>query len=223
MVRIKGANSDYTYVGSPAAAPIRENKRASPLYLEIFLCPNDMPSSVEAPHEGHWCQGTDGGCPAGEHRQAGHAKIRLDQHSGITLSARDTPALRVSERQITAAIAVDDQPEVIHLAITPAGIHLQTPDGASIQLSGSAITLTPGPASQVTINGSLTVNGDLSLTGQIHPSPSLPSPPHPYAPSPPHPSPPHPTHAHRPLPHPPQPQPRPQPARPRQPSHSPQR
>jgi hypothetical protein len=204
MVRIKGANSDYTYVGSPAEAPIRENKRASPLYLEIFLCPNDMPSSVEA-HEGHWCQGTDGDCPAEEHRQAGHAKIRLDQKSGITLSARDTPALRVSDQRITAAIAIDDQPEVIHLAITPGGIHLQTPDGASIQLSGSAITLTPGPRSQVTINGNLTVNGDLSLSGHLH-QPTL------------HPSP---THAHRPLPHPPQSQSRPQSAGSRQPSHSP--
>lgn len=202
MVRIKGANSDYTYVGSPAEAPIRENKRASPLYLEIFLCPNDMPSSVEAPHEGHWCQGTDGDCPSEAPRQTGHAKIRLDQHSGITLSARDTPALRVSDQRITAAIAIDDQPEVIHLAITPAGIHLQTPEGASIQLSGSAITLTPGPHSQVTINGNLTVNGDLSLAGHLHPST-----PHPSLP-----------HAHRPLPHSPQPRP----ARPRQPRHAPQ-
>lgn len=202
MVRIKGANSDYTYVGSPAEAPIRENKRASPLYLEIFLCPNDMPSSVEAPHEGHWCQGTGGDCPSEAPRQTGHAKIRLDQHSGITLSARDTPALRVSDQRITAAIAIDDQPEVIHLAITPAGIHLQTPEGASIQLSGSAITLTPGPHSQVTINGNLTVNGDLSLAGHLHPST-----PHPSLP-----------HAHRPLPHSPQPRP----ARPRQPRHAPQ-
>ncbi|MBD2110047.1 hypothetical protein [Nodosilinea sp. FACHB-13] len=191
MVRIKGANSDYTYMGTPAEAPIRENKRASPLYLEIFLCPNDMPSSVEAPHNGHWCQGTDGDCPAEEHRQTGHAKIRLDQHTGITLSAKNTPALRVSDQRITAAIAIDDQPEVIHLAITPEGIHLQTPEGASIQLNSSAITLTPGPSSHVTINGSLTVNGDISLSGHLHPFPTpvpLPSPPTHAQRSPAHPS-----------------------------------
>ena len=51
MVRIKGANSDYTYTGTPEDAPIQENKQADPLFMELFLCPNDQPSRVEK-HEG---------------------------------------------------------------------------------------------------------------------------------------------------------------------------
>ncbi len=50
MVRIKGANSDYKYVGDPEQ-PIKEDKSADPLYMEIFLCPNDQPSKIEQ-HEG---------------------------------------------------------------------------------------------------------------------------------------------------------------------------
>lgn len=176
MVRIKGANSDYTYVGTPQEAPIQEDKRASPLYLEIFLCPNDMPSRVEAPHggkQGAWCNGTDHHCPAptGEIRQTGHAKIRLDQERGILLSTKDTEVLQLSEQGIKAAIAIAGQSS-LHLDISPAGIMLQTPDGASIHLSDSTITLTPGPRGQVTVAGSLHVTGDLEVTGQMR-SPTL--------------------------------------------------
>jgi hypothetical protein len=125
-VRIKGVNSDYTF--DVGAGQIVENKSADPLYLKIFICPNQMPSRIEPPHHGHWCEGTDADCPAPD--QAGHALISLHQYEGIALVAQ----------QIT----------------------LQTPTGATIQLHGESIDITPGPNGVVTIHGNLAVNGWVS-------------------------------------------------------------
>ena len=97
MVRIKGANSDYQYDAGDPQQPIKEDKSADPLYMEIFICPNDQPSKIEK-HEGDkYCKGTDKHCPSPEKK--GHAKVRLDQKEGIVLSVKDTDALKVSDEE----------------------------------------------------------------------------------------------------------------------------
>ncbi|NER02065.1 MAG: hypothetical protein F6K17_05160 [Okeania sp. SIO3C4] len=99
MVRIKGANSDYKYDAGDPQQPIKEDKSADPLYMEIFICPNDQPSKIEK-HEGDsYCKGTDKDCPSPDKK--GHAKVRLDQKEGIILSVKDTDALKVSDEKIS--------------------------------------------------------------------------------------------------------------------------
>ncbi len=124
MVRIKGPNSDYEYVVGDPQKSIKEDKKADPLYMELFICPNDMPSRVE-PNDGNYCQGTDETCPS--HEKNGHAKIRLDQQQGIILSVKNTEALRVSEQKIllqVGAVAKANQ-VTTNIEITTEGISLQ--------------------------------------------------------------------------------------------------
>ena len=177
MVRIKGSNSDYTYVGDPVEAPIQENKDVSPLFMEIFVCPNDMPSRVEAPHENGWCDGTDAGCPGGD--RTGHAKIRLEQGKGIILSAKNTDALQVSDQAVTAAVPLQVQDsftveinannQKVRLAISPEGISMQTANGTSVTVNQEGISFASETSNAVAITGNL----DLSKTTVTTFSPAM--------------------------------------------------
>lgn len=163
MVRIKGANSDYTYVGEPAEAPIQENKNASPLFMEIFVCPNDMPSRVEAPHEHGWCDGTDAGCPGGD--RTGHAKVRLEQGKGIILSAKSTDALQISDQAVTAAVPLQVQDTLtvemntntqkVRFAVAPDSISMQVADGTAITITQNGINVSSNTSTPVAIIGNL--------------------------------------------------------------------
>ena len=146
MVRIKGANSDYEYVGDPQQ-PIKEDKNAAPLYMELFICPNDMPSRVEQ-HQGEdYCQGTDAQCPSQE--QHGHAKIRLDQQQGIILSVKDTEALKVSDQKIVLQVGAANT----NIEITSTEIKLRT-GKAQVCLQNNG---------EIALHGQVTIAGDLTL------------------------------------------------------------
>ena len=139
MVRIKGANSDYKYV-KDSQQSIKEDKQADPLYMELFICPNDMPSRVEA-NDGNYCRGTDEQCPSRE--KDGHAKIRLDQQQGIILSVKDTEALKVAEQKIVLQIGkantkIEITPEATILQTGKAKICLRS--NGEIELQGKVLT-----------------------------------------------------------------------------------
>lgn len=139
MVRIKGANSDYKYVGDPQQ-PIAEDKTQD-LYMELFICPNDQPSKIEQ-HEGeNYCQGTDQDCPSQEKK--GHAKIRLDQTQGIILSVKNTEAVKVSDQKIVLQLG-------------------NTPQDNTIEMTSEEISL---QTKQAKI--SLKSNGDIELQGKV--------------------------------------------------------
>lgn len=125
MVRIKGCNSDYIFdLGSHQ---IKEQPKDKPVYLKIFVCPNDMPSQVEAPHKNqanNWCQGTDEGCPDPKHN--GHALIQLHQEEGIAFVTQnliaakgpfvvqpngESVALSVNQNQVTTQVPTVIQPD----------------------------------------------------------------------------------------------------------------
>jgi hypothetical protein len=160
MVRIKGANSDYVYTGNPEQ-PIQEQKDADPLYLEIFICPNDMPSRIEK-HEGNrYCEGIDETCPdTSPNKKSGHAKIRLDQKTGISL---------VTKNQIVAkgnfAVEIDPDKKLIEvtdkeITVSLGGTTIKILDNGDIQLSGEN-------DKPVQITGNLTIAGDIKVTGKV--------------------------------------------------------
>ncbi|MEL6940299.1 MAG: polymer-forming cytoskeletal protein [Cyanobacteria bacterium J06598_1] len=189
MVRIKGANSDYTYIGVPETAPIKEDLNSDPLYLELFICPNNQPSRVE-PHEGdRYCNGTDAGCPEKTH--AGHVKVRLEKDKGVVLSAKDVDALTVSDTAVTSAVPLQvanalqvSNAEVkataplnvskaltvtvgnppVTLKVSPDGISMQAPGGAEVTIDASgAIAL----AGNTIISGNMTVSGNVNISGNV--------------------------------------------------------
>lgn len=93
MVRIKGCNSDYIF--DLKTQQIKEQSKDRPVYLKIFVCPNDMPSQVEAPHNNqpnNWCQGIDASCPDPNHQ--GHALIHLHEKEGIALVTQNPIAAK---------------------------------------------------------------------------------------------------------------------------------
>ena len=150
MVRIKGANSDYKYVAGDPQQPIQEDKKASPLYMELFICPNDMPSKVE-PNDGNYCQGTDENCPSQENN--GHAKIRLDQKQGIILSVKNTEALRVSDEKIVLQLN---------------GTEKENQASTKIEITSDEINLKAGKT-QVCLksNGDIELKGKVTITGDF--------------------------------------------------------
>jgi len=178
MVRIKGANSDYVYTGD-STEPIKEDKNADPLYLKIFICPNDMPSRVEKPHQDQWCEGTDETCPSPEKK--GHAMICLHQQDGISLVTPNTvkakgafavesnsgkEVLRVSENHLSFRLKPNKNQE-ISLKISEEEVSMQL-GGANISITQAGdIELSPQNQHQVTIKGNLTVEGKLEVKGDF--------------------------------------------------------
>jgi hypothetical protein len=181
MVRIKGANSDYVYTGN-SKEPIKEEKNADPLYLKIFICPNDMPSRIEEPHGGKWCEGTDKDCPKERDKKSGHAMICLHQTEGISLVTPNTvktkshsftvesesgnEVLKVSEERFSIALKPQAGKEV-RLEISNTGISMKFGEAeVSITPSGD-IELSPQDRREVKIKGNLTVQGNLTVNGNF--------------------------------------------------------
>lgn len=189
MVRIKGANSDYVYVGDPAQ-PIEERKDADPLYLKIFICPYDMPSSVE-PNDGAVCEGTDADCPHGassSHAKdsPGHALISLHQYEGIKLVADQGNQLVVDNQsghirlaptaqgqvQVQGQLVVQTADGEALLTVSPQGIAVQGPitlnQGAlTIQAAADGIHVQADNGAEI----QMTAQGDIELTP--HPTGSV--------------------------------------------------
>lgn len=181
MVRIKGANSDYLYTGD-LKEPIKEDKNAYPLYLKIFICPNDMPSRVEKPHDGKWCEGTDAECPSQE--KEGHALICLDEKEGISLVANKGISLFTNNKikaKGTFVLEANSGKEVLmasenSLSFVGKDIDLKISEQeVSMQLGGAKISITQSGdielstpnQRQITIKGNLTVQGNLKVTGNL--------------------------------------------------------
>ncbi len=154
MVRIKGANSDYVY--DTGSQTIQENLNADPLYLEIFICPNDMPSRIEKPHAKGFCEGTDETCP--DPKKSGHAKICLDQKDGISLVTKNRIVAKGNfavEHDGKRAIEVTER----SIAISFGGTIITITDG-EIQLSSPK-------DKPLQISGNLAIAGNVKITGKV--------------------------------------------------------
>lgn len=184
MVRIKGCNSDYVF--DLGTGQIQEQSQDQPVYLKIFVCPNDMPSQVEKPYDdkaGNWCQGIDADCPHPQ-KQEGHALICLHQTDGIAFITQNQivakgpfevqpdgkqPVLQVTETNcvVTVPVVLQTQQERgFQISVSPDGIVLKTPDAAMIHLNNNSIEITPGKTGTVKINGNLEMTGKVTVAGQ---------------------------------------------------------
>jgi hypothetical protein len=188
MVRIKGSNSDYVF--DLGTGQIQEQSKDQPVYLKIFVCPNDMPSQVEKPYgdkAGNWCQGTDAECPD-PNKKNGHALICLHQTEGIALVTPNPivakgpfqvqPNGQQSVFQVTetncvvtgSVVLQTSQGKGFQISVSSEGIVLQTPDAAMIRLTNNSIEITPGKTGTVKINGNLDVTGEITMAGQPLPA-----------------------------------------------------
>jgi len=184
MVRIKGCNSDYIF--DLNTQQIQEQPQDQPVYLKIFVCPNDMPSQVEAPYHNqpdNWCQGTDADCPDPHHQ--GHALIHLHEKEGIAFVTQNPIAakgpfvvqpdgqgavLDVTEAAFVASVPgklPTGEVAGFQISVSPQGIVLKASNGAVVQLSHDSIEITPARNGTVKINGNVEITGELSVTEQV--------------------------------------------------------
>jgi hypothetical protein len=179
MVRIKGENSDYKYdletASIQAVQPLPEQ-----LYLQLYVCPYDHPSPVEA-HQGleTCCRGTDHQCPEAQvdRLAVGHALVRLDQKTGISLVTDRRNQIVIDQSgKIQLCPADAGQVEVhgpmivqtqygqttVQLEVSDQGIRLQVGSATvSIDQSGN-LDLTPSPTGKVRIQGNVDIQGELN-------------------------------------------------------------
>lgn len=175
MVRIKGANSDYKY---SAGKVEKVEPQPEKVYLKLFICPYDQPSSVE-PNEGNCCNGIDRTCP-NQGKKQGHALIQLHQEDGIQLVTDNNNQIVINQQgnielipspggqaEVNGALMVKQQNELL-LEISDQTISLQL-GGAKISLTpaGKIEISTPNQQGEVKINGNLTIQGNLTVTGKI--------------------------------------------------------
>ncbi|GCL56560.1 hypothetical protein NIES3806_39220 [Microcystis aeruginosa NIES-3806] len=175
MVRIKGANSDYKY---SAGKVEKVEPQPEKVYLKLFICPYDQPSSVE-PNEGNCCNGIDRTCP-NQGKKQGHALIQLHQEDGIQLVTDNNNQIVINQQgnielipspggqaEVNGALMVKQQDELL-LEISNQTISLQL-GGAKISLTpaGKIEISTPKQQGEVKINGNLTIQGNLTVTGKI--------------------------------------------------------
>jgi hypothetical protein len=178
MVRIKGENSDYKY--DRATATIRE-VQPSPeqLYLQLFVCPYDHPSPVEAnAGADSCCHGTDHLCPQATAASlaTGHALVRLDQKTGISLvTDRRNQIVLDQSGKIQLCPSEDGRVEVqgplivqtqyrqnkVQLEVSDRGIRLQVGSASVIIDPAGNLDLSPSPT------GKVRIHGDLDIQGQI--------------------------------------------------------
>lgn len=179
MVRIKGANSDYEYsVANETVQAV--DPQPEKLYLKLFICPYDQPSSVD-PHKAEepCCNGIDRTCP-NQGKKQGHALIQLHQEDGIQLVTDNNNQIVINQKgniqllpspggqaEVNGALLVKQQNQVL-LEISNQTISLQL-GGAKISLTpaGKIEISTPNQQGEVKINGNLTIQGNLTVTGKI--------------------------------------------------------
>jgi hypothetical protein len=178
MVRIKGANSDYQF-STKSQQIVEVQPKPSPVYLQIFVCPYDMPSRIEPPQDGKWCEGTDSACPH-QGQKSGHAMLRLHQKEGVSLIAdRNSQLILDQEGSIHLSPAAPGVIEAngtlvlrqpgskdVSLKVSSQGFELQAADGAVIRLDRDGnLELSPAPGKTVNIKGDLSVQGQ--ITGKL--------------------------------------------------------
>lgn len=171
MVRLKGANSDYEY-SSQTDGIVDKTKDKPELFLQIFICPYDMPSRIEKPHNGKWCIGTDQNCPH-EGNKSGHALINLHQKEGISLITDNNNKLSVTQEGNIELIPASgkviikrDKKPSCSLTLLEQGLEIKLENGAAIRfdLAGN-IELSPAVNKTVTVKGNLTVEKE--ITGKL--------------------------------------------------------
>lgn len=148
MARINGANSDYAFDSD--AGTVVEDKSAHPLYMKIFICPYEKPSSLENLNgEPRPCEGSDDSCP-NVGAQAGHASVTLHQVDGITLQTDGGTVIRITQDGIIdingLQIIKEGNAHILRLGQEAEG-------GPSIELQTSGdINLVPGSGGSVKVN-----------------------------------------------------------------------
>lgn len=175
MVRIKGANSDYQY---SAGKVQKVEPQPEKVYLKLFICPYDQPSSVE-PNEGNCCNGIDRTCP-NQGKKQGHALIQLHQETGIQLVTDKDNQIVINQQgniqlipssggkaEVNGALMVKQQNQVL-LEISNQTISLQLGEAKiSLTPKGDIEITTSKSKGEVKIEGNLTINGNLTVTGKI--------------------------------------------------------
>lgn len=175
MVRIKGANSDYKY---SAGKVEKVEPQPEKVYLKLFICPYDQPSSVE-PNEGNCCNGIDRTCP-NQGKKQGHALIQLHQEDGIQLVTDNNNQIVINQKgniqllpspggqaEVNGALLVKQQNQVL-LEISNQTISLQLGEAKiSLTPKGDIEITTSKSKGEVKIEGNLTINGNLTVTGKI--------------------------------------------------------
>lgn len=173
MVRIKGANSDYRY--DLDSEQIQEVKPPpNPLHLNLYICPYDMPSPIEAPKDGEWCDGRDATCPH-PNASPGHALVQLHQADGISLVTDhdnqlvvdQTGHIRLEPGQGKVLIGKADHAR-LHIQQTQHGWEIQLANGPRLHLTQDGnLHLIPGQSGQVHIQGALKVDAGLQVSGAL--------------------------------------------------------
>lgn len=173
MVRIKGANSDYRY--DLDSGGIQEVfPQPSPVHLNLYICPYDMPSPVEAPTPEGWCEGQDATCPHPD-ETSGHALVQLHQDNGIALVTDGSNQLVIDQAgrillEPARGQVIIGKPESTRLSLnqTAQGWDIQLPDGPQIHLNrDGSLHLIAGQSGKVQVQGTLQVEADLDVAGDL--------------------------------------------------------
>lgn len=153
LPRVKGANSDYKYVGTsdPEKSPIIKlpEGKAPHGWAKVFICPAAQPSAVEPHKDDKHCHGTDAKCSAPEAQRKGHAMLYLHEKEGAALVAdKNTRIVADQEGAVQllpatkAMIKIPDGPTVTVDAKT---VHLTLPNGPTVSVNPEGINLTTPP------------------------------------------------------------------------------
>jgi hypothetical protein len=188
FVRVKGSNSDYVYAPEAQSVVEVENLKDIPAYLQIFICPYGMPSPVDQVKEppflsqdnkAHTCDGVSDTCPRRtlfpNQPYTGHAKIRLHQTEGITLTTDNNNQLTLDQAGVIK-LASTKQVEIVgdllarpagapgvQLNISKGGVSLQVGEAVvSIDDQGN-INLKSQKQARVSVQGNLVVTGDITI------------------------------------------------------------
>ena len=157
--RIKGENSDYQF--SDGKAVIEENLAASPLYLKLFICPDQMPSKTEAlDGKPGRCTGHAAACPGP--RKTGHALVHLNQTTGLELvSDKNTIRLAQATEQIfleTKSVEIGKGAAKLVVGFAGNDVTLtNSSGGAAIVLKADgSIEIKPAVGKLVVVSGEMT-------------------------------------------------------------------
>lgn len=163
MVRIKGVNSDYEY--SIEQGKIQE-KKPDELYMRIFICPNDQPSTIDQRKSPDCCKGKSADCPGDKkpgdkepgYKKSGHAAVELHQKQGISLQT-DGAELRLE--QGGSLVLQSSQGQMAKIKVSENGLEFSS-NGASLIFDKN------GNLELASANGqTLTLKGDLNIQGDI--------------------------------------------------------
>ncbi|HRI59910.1 MAG TPA: hypothetical protein PK228_09305 [Saprospiraceae bacterium] len=165
MGRINGTNSDYIRVGDD----IKEDK-SNPLYLKIYICPNDQLNSIEPPKDGKsLCIGTQEACPGGDHGVAhGHAMIHLHEQHGVEIVAgkknriavKQNGDIELGKEDGAAKITLQDNGEIrIDTSTLTVNGEMKVGGNSNLVVGGDRVEMLGGNNNRILVKP----NGDIEL------------------------------------------------------------